>query len=242
VTTPVRTGGGKAIEVGASAANITTSTFDCTGDNRAVFAVAFSGHGGGPSLPTSVVWDPTGANEDMPLIQSVATWDTFWRAAIYGKIGPTSGAAKGVKATWAAAQDEGLLIAEGFNTVDQTTSYRTPDTPGAGSSLASPFTPTLAVTSVSGDLVLAFLAASDQTNELTTLSSSTVTVHDKLEGAEGTNNEQSAAGSVVATGTSTTVDFTCQRSGTGASAFWRVFGLSLIGASSGGGGLAWIRA
>lgn len=233
MTTPSRVGGGKAIEVANASAVLNTNTFDTTGANRGIFAIILAG-AATPVLPTSVVYDPAGANQALTLIQQV-TFNTNWIAATYGRLGPTSGSAKLVRATWAAAPDEGLLIAESIQDMDQATGWRTPNTPGAGSANTNPVTATLAATSVSGDLVLGLMAASSALTIVATLSSATVTIHDKLEGADGTGNEGLSAGSVVASGVSTTVSADIVNTSPGGASviFWEQFALSLIPVAGG---------
>lgn len=203
-----------------------------SGSNTGIFAIILAG-AGTPVLPTSVVWDPAGANQALTLVQQ-ATFNTNFIAATYAKIGPTSGTAKFVRATWAAAPDEGLLIAESVQDMDQATGWRTPDTPGAGNANTNPTTATLAATSVSGDLVLALMAAGCLSSNISTLSSSTVTIHDKLEGADGSNNEALSVGSVIASGAATTVSADIVNAAPGTAAiFWEQFALSIMSVASG---------
>ena len=225
--TPSVTAAGKGIETANSTNVVDTGSFAVTGTSLGVFAVCLAG-AGTPALPTSVKFDPTGQNLTLPLIQSVSAFNTFWIAAIYGAIGPTAATAV-VRATWAAAPDEGLVIGIGVKDMDQSAGWRTPlNTPGSGSGSTNPIVGSLAVTTLHSDLVLGFGCNTDQAAGLTTLTSSTLTIptNGKLEGANGTGNEQLAIGWVAATGVSTTASFSYSTAAS--SVTWKQFGLSLI--------------
>ncbi len=216
---------------GFSAANVSslaTASFTISGTDRYLEVLVYSG-AGSPVNVSSVVWDAAGVNEALTQVESYITSNTYFRSSKWALVNPTAGTSKTVTVTWTGAQDETMVIADSYTGIDQTTPTRTRPTP----SQTSTSTPSLSVTSVSGDLVVGAVAFNANANaNVTTISSSAVTVREKVEGADIGNYESCAQGDVTATGTSTSVGFTCNSGG----AYYPVlFGVALIPSAGGGG-------
>lgn len=217
--------------LGSSTANVATLNSEniaISGSRKYLRVMAFAGDGSNQTLPTSVVWDPTGANQALTLVtgQDTGTFDSFWRAAIYELIAP-SDATAAVRVTWPQTREECFVVAAAWTDVNQTTPTRTPPTLASGTNL----TPTLNVTSVAADIVTAFFAYADLGANSNTLTSSTVTLRENVT----TPNEIAAYGDTTAAGTSTTVSGTIASVDSGSDA-WRLFGAALISDTGGGGG------
>lgn len=213
---------------GFSAANVSTlatDAFTISGSNRYLEVLVFTG-AGTPQNLTSVVWDAAGVNESLTQVESYITFNTNFRVSKWALTAPSTGTSKVVTATWAGVQDETLVIADSYTGIDQTTPARTRPTPGQGTSS----TPTLSVTSVADDLVVGAAVAGISAADLTTISSSAVTVREKIEGADIGNHEQAVQGDVLATGTSTSVGFQLDTSST--TPTYVIFGAALIPAVS----------
>ena len=214
---------------GFSAANVSslaTAAFTVSGANTYLRVLVYSG-ASTPDNVTSVVWDAAGVNEALSQDESYVTFNTNFRASVWELVAPTAGTSKVVTVTWGSAQNETMIIADAYTGIDQTTPTRTLPTPAQGTGN----TPSLSVTSVADDLVIGSLANSKNPGDLTTISSSAVTVREKVEGADIGGYETCAQGDVTATGTSTSVGFT--QSTTSGSGTYVLFGAALIPAAGG---------
>lgn len=217
-----------------TAASVDTSTISISGSRKYLRALVLVGDGTTQDLPTSVVWDPAGANESLTLVQDSGVFNSFWRAAVYQKIAPTDGAAKPVRATWAAAREEILAICAAWTDVDQTTPTRSLPSPATGTTAS----PSLAVSTVSGDEVTGWFAFGTPNQDSTSrFTSSLMTLRQVIDGTTNMN-ELLAFGDVTATGTSTNVGGSITN-GNGAYV-WYLFGAALI-SDTGGGGATYSR-
>lgn len=210
----------------SNVASLDTASVTFSGSNKYARAQAASG-ASTPASASSVVLDPTGVNQAFTALQAAVTFNTNFEARPYGLVAPSDITSKIVRATWASNQDETLLVADFYTGIDQSTTRRTLPTPGQGTGTA----PTLAVTSVAGDLVVGSVMFGTTSGDLSTITSSQVTIREKIESADIGPYEMAAQGDVSATGSSTTVGFT---SATGNSPQYVIFGESLIPAGAGG--------
>lgn len=216
---------------GFSAANVSslaTAAFTVSGTDRYLEVLVYSG-AVSPVNVSSVVWDAAGVNEALTQVESYITSNTYFRSSKWALVNPTSGTSKTVTVTWTGAQDETMVIADSYTGIDQATPTRTRPTP----SQTSTSTPSLSVTSVAGDLVVGAVAFNDNASgSVTTISSSAVTIREKIENTDIGNYESCAQGDVTATGTSTSVGFTCN---SGSYYYPVLFGVALIPSAGGGG-------
>ena len=211
----------------AGVSSLATASFTISGTDRYLEVLVYSGDST-PQNVTSVVWDAAGVNEALTQVESYITSRTYFRSSKWALVNPTAGTSKTVTVTWAGTQGETMVIADSYTGIDQTTPSRTRPTP----SQTSTSTPSLSVTSVSGDLVVGAVAFSDDAGGVvSTITSSAVTVREKVEGADIGGYESCAQGDVTATGTSTSVGFTCN-----AVSQWYpvLYGVALIPSAGGG--------
>jgi hypothetical protein len=217
---------------GFSAGNVATldsAAFTISGSDKYLRVLVYSG-AGTPATPTGVKWDAAGANQSLTQIETAITFQTNFRASVWALVAPADGTSKVVTVTWPSNQDETMVIADAYTGVDQSTPTRTLPTPAQGSGASSG---TLAVTSVADDLVVGSTTVGGS-GSLTTMSSSQVTIREKVEGNDIGGFECCCQGDITAAGTSTTVGAQWA-GGTGA---YVVFGAALIPSSGGGGGAA----
>lgn len=210
------------------ASSLSTASLAASGANLFMRAFAFIGTGSTPADPTSVVWN---ASEGFTSYQAGTTFASFFRANPWHLKAPTATTAV-VTATWAASHDETMLLASCYSEVDQTTTTRTATSPASAGFTAWNVTASLSVTSVSGDTVVGSAAIGDTGGGATTISSATVTVRTKVEGADIGGFEACAQGDTTASGTSTTASFVFAGGGSAGADGWYCYGVSLIPASA----------
>lgn len=213
----------------SNVASLSTGAFSIGGADKYLRSIVLSG-AGTPVTPTSNVWDAAGVNEALTSIETPLTLNAVVRASVWAKVAPSDGTNKVATVTWPSNQDETAVITDAYNGIDQSTPARTLPTPATGTGTS----PSLNVTSVSGDLVVGSVATSqDSSPTLTTVTSSTLTVHEKVEGADMGGYEQLGQGDVTASGTTTSVSFTLGTTDT--AIHYALFGAALIPAAGGGG-------
>jgi hypothetical protein len=213
---------------GGNVASLSTAAFTIGGSDRYLEIEAYSG-AGTPQNVSTAAWDAAGVNEALSIVEAHVTFNTYFRASKWALVAPSALTSKVVTVTWASNQDETMILADAYDTIDQATPARTRPTPAQGTGN----TPSLSVTSVAGDIVVGSLANSKNPGDLTTIASSLVTIREKVEGADLGGYETCAQGDVVATGTSTSVGFT--QSVTSGSGTYVLFGVALIPSAGGGG-------
>jgi hypothetical protein len=209
----------------SNVASLDTGSITFSGSNKYSRAIASSG-AGTPAAVSSVVLDPTGVNQAYTAIEAAVTFNTNFESRPFGLVAPSDISAKIVRSTWASNQDETLLVADFYTGIDQSTTRRTVPSPSQGTGLS----PTLGVTSVADDLVIGSVMFGTTNGDLTTISSSQVTIREEIEAADIGPYEMSAQGDVTATTTSTTVGFT---SAAGSGPQYVLFGESLIPSGAG---------
>lgn len=224
---PLWSAGARGFSAG-NVASLSTGAFTISGADRYLEILAYSS-AGAPQNVSAAAWDAAGVNEALSIVEPHITSNTYFRSSKWALTNPTAGTSKIVTVTWGSNQDETLIIADSFVNVDQTTPTRTRPTP----SQTSTSTPSLSVTSVAGDLVVGAVAFNDAgSGSVTTISSGAVTIREKIEGADLVGYESCAQGDVTATGTSTSVGFTCN---SGGNYYPVLFGVALIPSTGGGG-------
>jgi hypothetical protein len=204
-----------------------TGSFSISGSNKYLRVLVYSG-AGTPANLTSVVLDPTGVNLSLSQLESYVTFNTNFRASVWELINPPDLTNKIVRAMWAASQDEKMVIAHVYTGVNQATPNRALPTPAQGTSSA----PSLAVTSVAGDLVVGSLCSGAPNANLNSLTSTTLTVRHVIDDSDLGGFEECAQGDVTAVGVSTTASYAI--SGTITDIAWVLFGAALIEAAGDG--------
>jgi hypothetical protein len=205
-----------------------TAGFNVSGSDKYLRVLVHVG-AGTPAAVNSVVWDPTGVNQSLTQIETDITFATNFRCSVWALVAPSNVTGGVVRVTWAANQDETMVIADCYTGIDQATPTRTLPTPAQGTST----TPSLSVTSVSGDLVVGSVAAGQTSApDLTTVTSSTLTVRESVPGTDIGGFEQCGQGDTTASGTSTTASYSLGTAG--ATPSWVLFGAALIPAAGGG--------
>lgn len=132
--------------------NLSTQTV--AGSNE-VLVVGISGQTQASAASTTVVWDSVGANQSMSLITSINDSGASGYVQIWGLVNPTPGN-KTITASWSGSQQVGISSAA-FTGADQgggSSTFPTTAT-GAGAS-----TPTLAITNVTGGMVVDTVSSS----------------------------------------------------------------------------------
>lgn len=214
-----------------STANVTTlstAAFTIAGANRLLVVGVLSG-AGTPVNPVSVKW-PSSGGTALTQIGTTLVLGGNVRLSFWALKAPATGSGQ-VVVDWGTNQDETGIVAASYTGVDQTTTFRSSGTPNTATGTDT--TPTVAVTSVSGDWVVDAVGFLDNGGSSLTLTvGASQTSHGEVEGANlafeglGTSHE-------VASGVSTTMSWT--RSG-GGSINWGIIGISLIPDAGGGGG------
>jgi hypothetical protein len=215
--------------VAGGATGVSTGSIAVAGTDLLLRALAYIGTGntGGMADPVSVTWN--GGAQTFTSFQAGVTFLTNFRGNPWHLKAPTAGTSTVTSSYGANSHDEVMLLADCFSGIDQTTTARTP--PAAVQATTS--TPSITVTSVAGDMVVASYGAGWSSSILTTISSSSLTVRQKVEGADIGNYEACAQGDVVASGTSTAAGFTQATSGGTPATL--IYGVALIPSSGGGG-------
>lgn len=206
----------KAAASGA-ASSLESGSFTVAGDNRVLYVAVCSGAGTAVD-PTGCKWGGSGGTA-MTQIGTTITLSTFNKISLYRLIAPTAQTST-VYATWGSNQDERWMFVVSVKDTDQTTPNNTVAQANGAST-----GPTVAATSVSGDLVLDFLAGGEQsTNTVTNDASQTL-----LQEYEGSTAYcVGGCSHETATGTSTTMSWAL-----GTSCPWGIFALAINGAAAG---------
>jgi hypothetical protein len=154
---------------------------------------------------SSVVWDPTGANQALTLIRSDNNTSggggVGALTALYGLVNPTAGASKILKASFSAATPNSYLAAITFTGANQTGGSTTfPNSTGSTGNNTTTSTTSLTVTSATGDAVVALYNAASQ--NVSSMNGTQVWIDSSSTGAiSGGGNELAGAASVTMTAT-----------------------------------------
>jgi len=185
-----------------------TGSLASSGSNRLLRAWCYIGTGATPADPTGVAWDAAGVNEAFTSFQTGVTWNTNFRANPWHRKNPTAKTATAT-VTYASSHDEVMIICDAYQDIDQTTTTRTPPSMAQGHGN----TPSLNVTSVSGDIVVGSVAFSQGSDNLTNVTSGSVTVRETVAGTDinspaSGGYESCGQGDTTASSTTTSVGFT----------------------------------
>jgi len=210
----------------AASTTLETDASDLTVSGSDTYLLAWVMTGAGtPVAPSAVKWGGSGGTS-LSQIGSTVNCGANGKLSLWGLTAPTAQSST-VHVTWGSSQDERVIIAASFSGVDQGTPLGTSNS-GTGTNHA----PTVAVTSVSGDLVVDgtwFVDSSANSWGLTKDASQTL-----LQGFGGgviSIYEDAGASSEVASGTSTTMSWTI--SGSGGAPDWGVIGVAVKSGGSG---------
>ncbi|WP_395707568.1 hypothetical protein [Casimicrobium huifangae] len=196
-----------------------SASFAVGGSNRVLYVFVATG-AGTPVDPSAVKWGGSGG---VSLSQIGTTIDHHanGKFSLWRLIAPAAQTAT-VHVTWPSAQDERYFIAYSAKDADQTTPNNT-----VAQASGSSNTPSVAATSVSGDLVICGATFLDTGGTSETLST-TDTSRQEIEGADLVY-EGMGVSEKTATGTSTTMSWTISDADP-----WGIFALAINGAAAGG--------
>lgn len=202
-----------------AATTLESASFAVGGSNRVLYVFVATG-AGTPVDPSAVKWGGSGG---VSLSQIGTTIDHHanGKFSLWRLIAPAAQTAT-VHVTWPSAQDERYFIAYSAKDADQTTPNNT-----VAQASGSSNTPSVAATSVSGDLVICGATFLDTGGTSETLST-TDTSRQEIEGADLVY-EGMGVSEKTATGTSTTMSWTISDADP-----WGIFALAINGAAAGG--------
>lgn len=202
-----------------AATTLESASFAVGGSNRVLYVFVATG-AGTPVAPSAVKWGGSGG---VSLSQIGTTIDHHanGKFSLWRLIAPAAQTAT-VHVTWPSAQDERYFIAYAAKDADQTTPNNT-----VAQASGSSNTPSVAATSVAGDLVICGATFLDTGGTSETLST-TDTSRQEIEGADLVF-EGMGVSEKTATGTSTTMSWTISDPDP-----WGIFALAINGAAAGG--------
>lgn len=150
--------GGSDHGVGTAATTNTVSVTLSSGTNRALVACIVWNNGGGETI-SSVVWDPTGANQSLTAIATEPQQGQSLACSIWGLVGYTPGTSKNLTVTFSSAVTSYLapITYTGVDQTGGTTTFRNAATNLGGSATAS----SGAITSATGDMVVGACAGAN---------------------------------------------------------------------------------
>lgn len=192
-----------AIGAADNTSSLTTGSLTSGGSNRVLYVAVGSG-AGTPTDPTGVKWGGSGGTS-LTQLGSTLNLGANCKWSLWRLIAPTAQSST-VYASWAGNQDERWIIAAAVEDADQTTPNNTVAT-ATGTAATNP---TVAATSVSGDLVLDFVAFLNGGGQSLTLTADASQAElEDLGGGTGIGPyEGAAASSETAAGSSTTMSWT----------------------------------
>lgn len=192
-----------AIGAADNTSSLTTGSLTSGGSNRVLYAAVGSG-AGTPTDPAGVKWGGSGGTS-MTQLGSTLNLGANSKWSLWRLINPTAQSST-VYASWGGNQDERWIIAVAVEDADQTT----PNNTVATATGATTTNPTVNATSVSGDLVLDFVAfLNGGGNSIALTAGASQTELEDISGGSFSAYEGAAASNESASSTSTTMSWTC---------------------------------
>ena len=203
----------------------TSASITPTGSNKVLYVLVGTG-ATSPGDPTAVKYASTGGSggESLTLLDSVRTIATFVKTSVWKLVGPSASSGT-IHATFAASNDERWIIAVAVQDADGTENTIAYNTASASTSA------TVDATSVSGDLVLAFLSLLDQSGGNPQLTAGQTSVYELESSTAGTGGigafESAGIERATASGTTTTMTWTMSDTNT-----WGLHAFAVNGAGA----------
>lgn len=191
---------GVTVSSASNVSSLTSASWTISGSNTYLAAQIGSG-AGTPVAPNACKWGGSGGTA-LTQVGSTQTFNTYFKHSVWELVGATAQSST-MYCSWPSNQDETALLAVSYTSVDQTTPKGTVATNQAESSAS----PTVTVTSVSGDVVVGFCYFANSNGGITSLTSSQ-TERKKIVTIGGLGYEALSIADTTASGTSTVMTWT----------------------------------
>lgn len=191
---------GVTVSSASNVSSLTSASWTISGSNTYLAAQIGSG-AGTPVAPNACKWGGSGGTA-LTQVGSTQTFNTYFKHSVWELVGATAQSST-MYCSWPSNQDETALLAVSYTGVDQTTPKGTVATNQAETSAS----PTVTVTSVSGDVVVGFCYFANSNGGVTSLTSSQ-TERKKIVTIGGLGYEALSIADTTASGTSTVMTWT----------------------------------